>query len=187
MARVRHPSTLVLVDLHEQSIDDVASNHAIIPALINCNLALSHGRAIGMQVAFVRRVAAMRPSYSDDHGPRWIQGFMPRPSEMVFDRERASCYASKTFSDVMNRANHEYALCGLFNESESLMTIVDAFHRNHRVTYLADASACLVTGKMRSYEVHRALLGIIGQFNPIAETREWIRATTLQVEEFPTA
>lgn len=180
--QVHHSSTLVLVDLHEQNLGDLADNQAIIPALINCNLALSHARSVGMQVAFVRRVAETHSYLPDDHGPRWIHGFMPRRREMVFNRDRASCYASKMFSDVMGRANHEYALCGLFGKSESLMTIIDAFHRNHRVTYLADASACLVAGGMRCYEVHRALLEIIGQFSPISETRDWMQQTRQSIE-----
>ena len=181
-SRRRHRSTLVLVDLHEQGAFDIADNHDIFSALVNCRIALSHARTFGIDVAFVRRVEGGQLFGSDAHGPKWLPGFVPRSSEMVFDRSRASCYTSPVFTEVMDRANGDYALCGLFAESECLMTIIDAYYRNHKLIYLADASACLVTGNIGSADMHDRLTGIIRHFGPISATREWVHTTSASAE-----
>jgi nicotinamidase-related amidase len=175
--RARRSSTLVLVDLHEQADCDIESNQEVIAALTNCRAALSHARACGMQVAFVRSIAEAQLFNTENDGPRWLPGFMPRRSEMIFDRDRPSCYASTAFADVMKGTNSQYALAGLFGESACLSTVIDGFHRNHRLTYLADASASHATGNMRSSEVHRMLAGIISQYSSVIETRHWIQLT----------
>ena len=183
-SRMRHPSTLVLVDLHEQGAFDIADNQDIFSALVNCRIALSHARTFGIDVAFVRRVEGGQLFESDAHGPKWLPGFVPRPSDMVFDRNRASCYASPAFTEVMDRANGGYALCGLFPESECLMTIIDAYYRKHQLIYLADASACLVTNGIGSADVHDRLTGIIRHFSPISDTREWVQTTSMSADVF---
>jgi isochorismate hydrolase len=135
---------------------------------------LSHARTIGMRVAFVRRVAETQLFGIHDKGPRWFPGFIPRRADMVFDRDRPSCYASAAFADVMKGRNMQYVVAGLFGDSACLATAVDAFHRDHRLTYLADASTSRAIGNLKDSEVHRVLEGIIGKYATVLRTRDWI-------------
>jgi nicotinamidase-related amidase len=74
--------TLVLVDLQQEYI---AAPRVLAPeetkgALANCRAALAHARAMGIPVAFAR----------------WIEGFEPHGIDMIFERNRPSCYAGRT-------------------------------------------------------------------------------------------
>jgi nicotinamidase-related amidase len=68
-------------------------------------------------------------------------------------------------------------LAGFAGESACLSTLIDAFHRNHRVTYLSDASASHAPEDMSADEVHRAVSKISGLYGEVYETEEWIAST----------
>jgi nicotinamidase-related amidase len=68
-------------------------------------------------------------------------------------------------------------LVGFAGESACLSTLIDAFHRNHKVTYLTDASASHALDEMSADDVHRAVAKISGVYGEVHETAEWIAAT----------
>ena len=135
--------TLVLLDLQQEYI--AAPRLFSLPeaeaALENCRLALTHARRVGLPVAFLRMVDQspfFNPVLSYSH---WISGFEPLTSEMVFERSKPSCYANREFAHAMSEGGGHFVLAGFSGEAGCLATAVEAFHRGHRVTYLADASA----------------------------------------------
>ena len=85
--------TLVLLDLQQEYI--ASPRLFAIPdveaALENCRAVLSHARQVGLPVAFLRMVGRspfFNPALSYS---RWISGFEPVSSDMVFERSKPSC------------------------------------------------------------------------------------------------
>jgi nicotinamidase-related amidase len=175
--------TLVLLDLQQEYI--ASPRLYSIPqadvALQNCRRALAHARELGFPVAFLRMVgqsAFFNPvlSYS-----RWIPGFEPLTSEMVFERGMPSCYANREFSHAMTEGGGHFVLAGFSGEAGCLATAVEAFHRGHSVTYLADASASLGLNDIPAASVHETVVELIGLYAEVTTTQSWISEQSARV------
>jgi nicotinamidase-related amidase len=172
--------TLVLLDLQQEytasprlfSIPDIET------ALENCHSALALARQLGLPVAFLRmigRAPFFNPALSYSH---WIPGFQPLTSEMVFERSKPSCYANRDFAEAMSQGGGHYVLAGFSGESGCLATAIEAFHRGHRVTFLADASASHSLNEMSAPTVHDTIVQLIGLYADVSTTRAWIEGQT---------
>ena len=135
--------TLVLLDLQQEYI--ASPRMFALPdaeaAIENCRRVLRHARQFGLPVAFLRmidRTPFFNPALSYS---KWISGFEPVSSDMIFERNKPSCYASREFANAMTAGGGHFVLAGFSGEAACLATAMEAFHRDHRVTYLADASA----------------------------------------------
>src|SRR5262249_51795904 len=102
----------------------------------------------------------------------------PLTSEMVFERSKPSCYANREFSHAMTEAGGHFVLAGFSAEAGCLATAVEAFHRGHRVTFLADASASLGLNQIAATQVHETVTQLIGLYGEVATTRSWISEQT---------
>jgi nicotinamidase-related amidase len=168
--------TLVLVDMQQEYLAAprmlAISNPA--EALANCRAALAHARALGIPVAFVRWVG--RSPFFNPATPfsRWIEGFEPSGGDMVFERDRPSCYASTQFAEVMTQGGGNFVLAGFAGEAACLSTIIDAFHRDHSVTYLADASASHAVDGLAADEVHQIVTRLTGLYGTVIPTDSWL-------------
>lgn len=172
--------TLVLLDLQQEytasprlfAIPDVES------ALENCRTVLGHARQVGLPVAFLRMVDRspfFNPvlSYS-----RWIPGFEPVSSDMIFERNKPSCYASREFANAMTEGGGHFVLAGFSGEAACLSTVIEAFHRDHHVTFLADASASHGLDQIAAHSVHETVAQLIALFGEVTMTRQWISEHT---------
>lgn len=183
----RDVPTLVLVDLHREAAGKDGAAHAETPAiaraLANCRAALRHARAQNMSVAFIRRVERSASLLDTRAYPSWLAGFEPGRMDMVFDRRLPSCYTSVEFVDMANYVDGNYVLAGLFGETSCLSTAVDAFHRNHRLTFLTDASASRGFEDVPADSMHDSVTAIISLYGTVATTQSWIRATSQALGE----
>ena len=175
--------TLVLLDLQQEYVASprLFSIADSGKALENCRLALAHSRAMGFPVAFLRMVARspfFNPvlSYSN-----WIPGFEPLTSDMVFERSKPSCYGSHEFAHAMTEGGGHFVLAGFSGEAGCLATAVEAFHRGHRVTYLADASASLALNQISAPIVHETVTQLIALYGEVTTTQSWISEQTASV------
>ena len=175
--------TLVLLDLQQEYIATprLFSLPEAEAALENCRLALTHARRVGLPVAFLRMIGQspfFNPvlSYSN-----WISGFEPLTSEMVFERSKPSCYANREFAHAMSEGGGHFVLAGFSGEAGCLATAVDAFHRGHRVTYLADASASHDLDRIAAPTVHETVTQLIGLYGDVTTTRRWLSGQTATV------
>jgi nicotinamidase-related amidase len=151
--------------------------------LVNCRAALQHARAMGFPVAYVRQ-SSQTPFFNPvTNFFNWIVGFEPTAADIVFERNKPSCYSSKHFSDLMDSCHGHFVLAGFAGETACLSTAIDAYHRNHRFTYLADASASHELGGLSASDVHEAITQIVGVYGTILNTNSWI-ATTTRAETF---
>ncbi len=175
--------TLVLLDLQQEYI--AAPRLYSMPkaegALENCRMALAHSRRMGFPVAFLRLVGRspfFNPALSHS---RWIPGFEPLTSDMVFERSMPSCYASREFGYAMTESGGHFVLAGFSGEAGCLATTVEAFHRGHSVTYLADASASLGLNRIPAASVHATVAELIGLYGEVTTTRDWISEQSTSV------
>jgi nicotinamidase-related amidase len=146
-------------------------------ALDNCRRVLEHSRQVGLPVAFIRMLNESAFFNRTTPFVRWIDGFEPIRNEMVFERASPSCYSSEPFTALVNQSRGGIVLVGFAGESACLSTMIDAFHRNHKVAYLSDASASHALDDMSADDIHRAVSRISGLYGDVYETAEWIAST----------
>jgi nicotinamidase-related amidase len=101
---------------------------------------------------------------------------------MVFERENPSCYSSALFAQFMDGCGGHFALAGFAGETACLSTAIDAFHRKHQFSYLADASASHGLGELSAAEVQKAVTSIIGVYGEIVITRDWTSESPTNAE-----
>ena len=170
--------TLVLLDLQQEytASPRLFSIPKIETALENCDAALSLARELGLPVAFLRfigRTPFFNPALSYSH---WIPGFQPLTSEMVFERSKPSCYANRDFADAMSQGGGHFVLAGFSGESGCLATAIEAFHRGHKMTFLADASASHSLNEIPASSVHDTITQLIGLYADVTTTQTWIES-----------
>ena len=172
--------TLVLVDLQQE----YTARHRVLAleetkgALANCRAALNHARAMGLPVAFVRWIDRTPIFNKASRFSRWIEGFEPHGVDMIFERNRPSCYASADFAEVMGGSGGSFVLAGFAGEAACLATAIDGFHRGHTITFLADASASHALHDIAANEVHRVVSTVAGLYGEVLTTRSWIACTS---------
>ncbi len=170
---------VVLVDMQQEYLAKprLLAISEIDRALDNCRRVLDHARDIGLPVAFMRLLNESAFFNRATPFVRWIEGFEPYRNEMVFERGSPSCYSCEPFAALMNQSRGGIVLAGFAGESACLSTLIDAFHRNHRVTYLCDASASHALEDVPADEIHRAVSKISGLYGEVYETTDWIAST----------
>lgn len=172
--------TLVLVDLQQEYVANerpLAMPNAAT-ALENCRLALAHARAMGFPVAFVRRSGSGAIFNAATRFARWIPGFEPWGADMVFERNRPSCYASPEFGEVMGCGDGHFIIAGFAGETSCLATAIDAFHRGHRFVFLEDACASHALDEVPPRDVHNVACKIIQLYGDVTNAAAWISATS---------
>src|SRR6478752_1936098 len=172
--------TLVLVDLQQEytASPRVLALEDTKGALANCRAVLAHARAMGLPVAFVRWIDRTPLFNKATRFSRWIEGFEPHGVDMIFERNRPSCYASTDFAEVIGSGGGSFVLAGFAGEVACLATAIDAFHRGHTVTFLTDASASHALDDIGANDVHRAVSAIVGLYGDAITTRSWIARTS---------
>ncbi len=171
--------TLVLVDLQQEYISTpraLALNGASA-ALDNCSVALRHARELGFPVAHMRWIDQAPFFNSHSRFSRWIEGFEPNGADMIFERNRPSCYTSKDFAEIIGRGGAPFVLAGFAGETACLATAIEAFHRGHTFTYLHDASASHALEHADAEEVHRTVSEIIRLYGKTMDTNSWMNST----------
>jgi nicotinamidase-related amidase len=122
-------------------------------ALDNCRKVLDHSRRIGLPVVFIRMFNESAFFNRATPFVRWIEGIEPRRNEMVFERNSPCCYSSEPFTELASASRGGIVLAGFAGESACLSTLIDAFHRNHEVTYLCDAPASYARDELSADDV----------------------------------
>ena len=171
--------TVVFVDMQQECPAEprLPAISEVGRALANCRRVLDHSRQVGLPVAFVRMLD--KSAFFNPAAPsvRWIEGFEPNRNEMVFERASPSCYSSKAFTALVNQSPGGIVLVGFAGESACLSTMIDAFHRSHKVAYLCDASASHALDDMSADDVQRAVSRISALYGDVHETADWIAST----------
>ena len=173
--------TLVLVDLHHDLFE---ANGLSGPArsIEKCRAVLRHARAYGFPVAFTRRIAAPGTLAATPSYPRWINGFEPQRSDMVFDRFQPSCYASTDFTEMTEHLGGNFVVAGQVGEMSCLSTAVDAFHRAQRPTFLIDAVVSRGGRDLPAAMMESALAHIVSLYVDCDTAEGWMIATSRRLK-----
>jgi nicotinamidase-related amidase len=174
----RTTPTLVLVDLHHE----VSGVTGPARAIEKCRAVLRHARALGFPVAFTRRIAAGASLAAAPSYPRWISGFEPQRSDMVFDRFQPSCYASADFAEMTEHLGGNFVLAGQVGEMSCLSTAVDAFHRAQRPTFLIDAVVSRGGRDLPPAMIESALAHIVSLYVDCDTAEGWMIATSRRLK-----
>jgi nicotinamidase-related amidase len=179
-ANASHVPVVVLVDMQQEYLAEprLLAIPQIDRALDNCRRLLEHARRIGLPVAFMRTLHESAFFNRATPFARWIEGFEPCRNEMVFERSNPSCYSSEAFAAMVNHSRGGIVLAGFSGEAACLSTMIDAFHRNHTITYLCDASASHTLEDLPAHQTHRAVSRICGLYGEVHQTGEWIASTS---------
>ena len=182
--RGRALPTLVLVDLHHDLFDLFEVNEASGPtrALDNCVAVLGHARSLGFPVAFTRRITAPETLAGAPSYPRWLNGFEPQRSDMVFDHCLPSCYASTEFAEMAEHLGGSFVIAGRGGEVSCLSTAVDAFHRAHRPTFLTDALVTRGGKNVPASAMERALADILSLYAETDTAEGWMISTSRRLK-----
>lgn len=170
---------VVFVDMQQEYLAQprLLAISGIDRALDNCRRVLDHSRRVGLPVAFIRMINESAFFNRATPFVRWIEGFEPYRNEMVFERSSPSCYSSEPFTALVNQSRGGIVLVGFAGESACLSTMIDAFHRNHKVAYLCDASASHALDDVSADDIHRAVSRISALYGDVHETTDWIAST----------
>jgi nicotinamidase-related amidase len=146
-------------------------------ALDNCRKVPDHSRRIGLPVAFIRMFN--EPAFFKRATPlvRWTEGFEPCRNEMLFEHNSSCCCYSTPFTALVSESRSGIVLAGFAGESTCLSILIDAFHRNHKVTFLCDASRSHALDELSADDVHRAVSRRSGLYGEVYETADWIAST----------
>jgi nicotinamidase-related amidase len=173
---------VVLVDLQQEYIAGtrLLTLTEARRALVNCRTALDHARSRGFPVAFTRQVSRSAFFNPATAFSGWIEGFEPTAADMVFERDKPSCYSNKLFAQLMESSGGHFVLAGFAGETACLATAIDAYHRKHRFSYLGDASASHALGDLAAADVQKAVIRIVGVYGDVLNTQEWITDSAIK-------
>jgi glycine/D-amino acid oxidase-like deaminating enzyme len=76
---------------------------------------------------------------------------------------------------------HGQLAAGQFGELSCLSTAIDAFHRDHRPTFLTDALVSCSHKDLSAGAMLRALARILSLYADVTRTQPWIAATSQRV------
>lgn len=184
--RIKPAPPLVFVDMVADQLEseDGFGAREMGPMLAKCRLLLKEARLRRWPVAFVRPPS---PSLATFRGRpvRWIEGFEPRRSDMIFERSGSSCYSSEQFASAMDGAGRVFIVVGFSGESTCLSTLMDAARHDHFVGLVRNASATRPLPGHDAAESHRALVAVASRYATIVTAEHWIEVAggTAQPEE----
>ena len=166
----------VLVDMQKEYLagSRLIALSNVDEVLSNCRAALKCARSRGLPIAFLRQVSRSAFFNPATAFSGWIEGFEPMRADMVFERTQPSGYSNKHFAELMESCGGHFTLAGFAGETTCLSTAIDAFHRQHPFSYLADASASHSVGDLSAEDTHKAVTEIVGLYGNVLNTQSWI-------------
>jgi len=176
----RDPSYMPLLVLVDTQIEYVAENRALClgdveTAISNCRRILEYAREAGMPVAFLRWQQRGKFFAKTSETSGWIEGLTPTGADMVFDRDLPSAYANREFASMMDAGGGENAvLAGFTGTLACLSTIIEAYHRQHNLTFVSDASASHPLRSLEKGRSHEAAVDIARLYGGVTTADDWI-------------
>ncbi len=141
--------------------------------LENCKLVLDYCRHEGLPIAHFRQLksSAFFNKASDFSG--WIDGFQPKPNEMVFERRLPSCYSNADYQNLLATIDNPTTIfLGFSGEASFVSTAVYAHHQSHDVIFVSNASATRLLGDLAEQDAHKAVFDLISLYGDTASTED---------------
>lgn len=134
---------------------------------------LELAREYGMTIAHFRKLMDGTFFNATTKFSNWIESFQPRANEMVFERKQPSIYSNPDFTAFLESIYlPELIVSGLTGERSCLSTAVESVHRNHKLTFVKDASASCSIGGFTERKSHDIVTDIINIYAEVSITQE---------------
>jgi nicotinamidase-related amidase len=166
---------IAFVDLQVEYITDgrVYCIRNVEPWIENCQRLLDGVRQLRLPLAHFRQMRSSVFFNEKSDFCQWIKDFRPRANEAIYERQLPSCYSNKAFCEYIDHVNQPIiVLAGLTADQSCLSTVVEAYHRNHHVIYVSDASSNPPLGKLSEEESHKIASEIISLYAEVTTTDE---------------
>ncbi len=142
----------------------------------NCKRVLEYARKNGLPIAHFRQIHRGAFFNKSSEFVHWLDEFKPIHSEMIFERDLPSCYSNKAFCRLLDNMNNPHiVLLGLTGPQACLSTAVDAYHRNHDVTFLRDCSATPAMGNIPEDRAHHYISQVINLYARVLRTKDFMQ------------
>lgn len=139
----------------------------------NCKRLLHGVRQLRLPLAHFRQLRSGAFFNKKSKFSQWIEDFRPRANEAIYERQLPSCYSNSSFSEYVGQMNRPtIILAGLTADQSCLSTVVEAYHRNHEVIYVRDASFNPVIGSLSEEKSHDIVSRIISLYAKVVTTDE---------------
>jgi nicotinamidase-related amidase len=150
-------------------------------AFENCRLLLKCARENRFPVAFVRWSQDGKVFNRNCKFSSWADGCVPNGSDMVFERSWPSCYTSREFSEMMSHGGGLNAvIAGFTGAIACLATIVEGVPKEHRYTFIHDASASHGHYDRADEEMHELATSLISVYATVTTTDGWLNAQAIR-------
>ena len=147
------------------------------PAIENCRRIVRFARAHGLPLVLTRWRQRGKFLSDLDGFAGWLDGLAPQGSDMVFEKSTPSCYGNRAFAEMMASGGGDHAvIAGFTGALACLSTIVDGYHRGHKLTFVSDASASHRLDGGPPAETDRLVASLIGLYGPVVTTEVWMRS-----------
>ena len=173
--------TVVFIDMQKEYIATprLIAIPNIEQALENCKKVLSHARRAGLPIVFVRWMDKYRAifQFRNDHS-RLDRRLRTATQRDDLRAQTAVLLFQRRLCPTEELGGNDLVLAGFAGEAACLSTMVDAFHRNHRIVYLKDASASHALMDIPADDVHGVVARIAALYGFVASTDTWINTET---------
>ncbi len=144
-------------------------------AIENCRKIVGFARLHGYPIAVTRWRQRDQTGVAANRFVGWLDGLEPHGADMVFEKPLPSCYSNPTFANMMASGGGEHAvLMGFTAALSCLSTIVDAHHRGHRLTFLADASANHLFDTPDANCIDQVVASVIALYARVSTAHRWM-------------
>jgi nicotinamidase-related amidase len=169
--------TIIFVDLQKEYECETRrlGFRSLKSVIENCERLLSHARQHRYPIVFARWLQPANVFNRNAMFSDWIDGFRPNGSEMVFEHNWPSCYSNTDFLQMMDSGGGRNAVvAGLTSSMACLATIVEGAQRNHKFTFISDASVCHPGFNRTESELHEMATTIISHYADVTNTSQWV-------------
>jgi ureidoacrylate peracid hydrolase len=184
-SELSEPPILVLIDIQREYVTPGRPFFlsGIGPSLQQCRALLDHAREGCWPVAHVHHVTDKHLFNRNLEYSQPVAGFAPRAHEMLFQKDKLSCFSNRAFEELIESASRAPVLVAGYNSPMCCTaTIVDAFNRGHRFHFVSDASWARPIGARSESESHLAACDLLRLYADVVSTAD---VTGMEVASSP--
>jgi nicotinamidase-related amidase len=166
---------LVVIDIQREYVTEGRAFHlkGIAPSLENAGRVLAKAREDGWDIVHVRHLQAGEIFNPESEYSGFVTGFEPIAGELSVVKSNFSSFSSPEFASVMERYKGlEIFVVGYGSTMCCLSTIIEGYHRGHRMVFVADASLAKSTARFDEASTHAYATDILATFSRITTATE---------------
>lgn len=158
-------TVLVLIDIQREytTPDRPFYLKGVEPSLAHCRAILGAARSSNCKIIHVKHLKAGSAIFSPGSVfSDFVEGFEARSDERVMIKSLYSCYSNSDFATLMEaHQNDSVYIIGYNTIMCCLSTLIEGYHRGHRLTLVEDAAYAKSTEEYDENEMHAHAISLI--------------------------